>query len=402
MSSQERLQRLLGGSELANLRKRLRRHFELGGESAVLTLTRISEIERNALAGLLGRPLRLADSMRIDISVVDAVLQRAQLADGLRHAIEILDGPIINRTAVRAALQNQWDEVRRACEVLQLQTLLAEPQGMGLLKRISRNEPRVGVRLCDFAQRVLRRLPAAGMARSQLAAEALGDAHALDQGRPVATLVLAALRWQRNDDGQPDESPREVWADNGVLVNELARPALFLNLPASGREFTPGEPSYLSLRELLRTPPRWEVAGRIIFVSENPNVVAIAADALGKACAPLVCTDGMPAAAQRTLLAQLAAADAHLRYHGDFDWPGLNIGNCVMRDFGAHPWRYGTADYLAGMPAMDADDRHPLSGATVQADWDAGLAATMLDYGRAIDEEGVIDLMLSDLSGQRT
>ncbi|MEN3295182.1 MAG: hypothetical protein V7642_4435, partial [Burkholderiales bacterium] len=114
MSKHERLQRLLGGDELAGLRKRLRRHFELGGESSVLTLTRISEIERNALAGLLGRPLRLADSMRIDISAVDAILQRAQLADCLRHAIEILDGPIINRTAVRAALQDQWDEVRRA------------------------------------------------------------------------------------------------------------------------------------------------------------------------------------------------------------------------------------------------------------------------------------------------
>jgi uncharacterized protein (TIGR02679 family) len=396
MSKHERLQRLLGGDELAGLRKRLRRHFELGGESSVLALTRISEIERNALAGLLGRPLRLADSMRIDISAVDAVLQRAQLADCLRHAIEILDGPIINRTAVRAALQDQWDEVRRACEVPQLETLLAEPRGMGLLKRISRNDPQVGARLCDFVQRVMRRLPAAGMARSQLAAEALGDAHALDQGRPVATLVLAALRRQRNDDRQPDESPREIWADSGVLVNELARPALCLNLPAGGA-FTPGEPTYLSLRLLLRTPPRWEVAGRTVFVCENPNVVAIAADALGKASAPLVCTDGMPAAAQRTLLTQLASAGARLRYHGDFDWPGLNIGNCVMRGFGAQPWRYGMQDYIAAVPAIDVANREPLSGASVGADWDAGLTAAMLSHGCAIHEEEVVDVLVRDV-----
>jgi uncharacterized protein (TIGR02679 family) len=398
MSDRERLQRLLGGDELADLRKRLRRHFELGGQSGVLTLTRISEAERNALAGLLGRPLRLADSMRIDISAVDAVLQRAQLADCLRHAVEILDGPIINRTAVRAALQEQWDEARRACEAPQLVALLAEPRGMGLLKRIARNDPRVGARLCEFAQRVLRRLPAAGAARSRLAAEALGDAHALDQGRPVATLVLAALRRQRSNDDQRDESAREIWADNGVLVNELARPALFLNLPAAGRGFTPGEPSYLSLRMLLRTPPRWQVAGRAIFVCENPNVVAIAADALGAECAPLACTEGMPAAAQRALLTQLAAAGAHLRYHGDFDWPGLNIGNCVMRGFGAQPWRYRTQDYLAAVPAIDADNRNPLSGASIHADWDAGLGAAMLACGCAIDEERVVDVLLPDLA----
>jgi uncharacterized protein (TIGR02679 family) len=396
MSSEERLQRLLGGEDLADLRKRLRRHFELGGDSGVLTLTRLTETERNALAGLLGRPLRLADSMRIDINAVDAILQRAQLADCLRHAIEILDGPIINRTAVRAALQDQWEEVRRMCELPQLAALLAETRGSGLLKRIARNDPRAGARLCESAQRVLRRLPAAGVARSRLAAEALGDAHALDQGRPVATLVLAALRRQRNDDAQADESPREVWADSGVLVNELARPALCLNLPAGG--FTPGEPTYLSLRLLLRAPPRLEVAGRTVFVCENPNVVAIAADALGEACAPLVCTDGMPAAAQRTLLALLVVGGAHLRYHGDFDWPGLNIGNCVMREFGAQSWRYGMQDYVAAVPAIDADAREPLSGVSVRADWDAGLTAAMLSHGCAIHEEGVVDVLVRDLA----
>ena len=70
-------------------------------------------------------------------------------------------------------------------------------------------------------------------------------------------------------------------------------------------------------------------------VCENPNLVAIAADALGTRCAPLVCTDGMPAAAQRCLLSQLATAGAQTFYHGDFDWPGLHIGNYVMREYGA-------------------------------------------------------------------
>src|SRR5262249_38004917 len=101
-----------------------------------------------------------------------------------------------------------------------------------------------------------------------------------------------------------------------------------------------GEPGYVSLRVLVRSPPSWAVAGRDVYVCENPNLVAIAADQWGPRCAPLVCTDGMPAAAQRHLLSQLTRAGARLHYHGDFDWPGLCIGNHLMRAHGALPWRF--------------------------------------------------------------
>jgi uncharacterized protein (TIGR02679 family) len=60
----------------------------------------------------------------------------------------------------------------------------------------------------------------------------------------------------------------------------------------------------------------------------------------------MICTDGMPAAAQNRLLSQLALAGAQLRYHGDFDWAGLHIGNYVMREYNACPWRFGAADLL--------------------------------------------------------
>lgn len=106
----------------------------------------------------------------------------------------------------------------------------------------------------------------------------------------------------------------------------------------------------------------------------------------------------MPAAAQRALLAQLVSGGARLRYHGDFDWPGLIIGNRVMREFGAQPWRYGMVDYRAAVAAAETENRHPLTGTRIDAEWDAGLAEAMLDHGRAVDEEGVIDMLLSDLS----
>jgi uncharacterized protein (TIGR02679 family) len=213
-----------------------------------------------------------------------------------------------------------------------------------------------------------------------------------------------------------EETVRERWARLGVTVNELALPALCLNLPvhprvddAHGRLQAatppdaslalglsqPGEPVHVSLRRLLRRPPAWRVAGCDVFVCENPNIVAIAADRLGSACAPLVCTDGMPSAAQQTLLAQLAADGARLRYHGDFDWAGLTIGNFVMREFGAEPWRFGTADYLSASADHEIALRR---GDRVMARWDDRLTGAMSERRVVVHEEGVVEALLMDLA----
>jgi len=103
----------------------------------------------------------------------------------------------------------------------------------------------------------------------------------------------------------------------------------------------------------------------------------------------------MPSAAQQTLLAQLAAAGARLRYHGDFDWAGLVIGNFVMREFGAEPWRFGAADYLSAT----ADDRIALRGdKPVVARWDDRLTSAMSERRVVVHEEGVAETLMMDLA----
>jgi uncharacterized protein (TIGR02679 family) len=267
--------------------------------------------------------------------------------------------------------------------------------GAGLVKRLSGGRPERAKSLLEATEVVLARLPAQGIPRSLLAAEALGDAHGLDTGRPEATLLLAALR-------EGEESERDTWARLGVLVNELASPALVLNLPAAtdtplGRLVDQargaGLPLHLSLRNLVQSPPRWRVANREVFVCENANFCAIAADRLGVTSAPLVCTDGMPSASQRTLLTQLAAQGALLCYHGDLDWPGLAIANFVLRTFGARPWRMGVADYVGRKG-------RPLDGPSVEASWEPELTQAMLAGGYALEEETVASSLCDDLAGE--
>jgi len=416
-----RLQRLLGGDALAPLRKRLRQRFERAPiENAVerIRIDKLTAEEHAALASLLGRSPRFAGSLEIDVRLVDAALQRSGITASLRDALERLDGPIVHLATARSQQQALWSGVADGCRHPGLARCLQAPMGIGLLKRLANQDPATAQQLCLRAEAVLQRLPANGIARARLAADVLGDAHALDDGQATATLVLAVWRQAglpvreegevslaepADDSSSPpaggDERLRDIWARAGVLVNELARPALFLNLPtgdAKSHGWRPGEPAYASLRLLLRAPPAWAVANRTVHVCENPNLLAIAADHWGPGCAPLVCTDGMPAAAQRCLLSQLARAGACLRYHGDFDWPGLRIGNHVMREHGAHPWRFGATDYAAAVRTAPRPGQ-PLAGIDAKALWDEALTAAMQTHRLTIAEEAVAASLLEDL-----
>uniref|UniRef100_UPI003F497675 TIGR02679 family protein n=1 Tax=Cupriavidus yeoncheonensis TaxID=1462994 RepID=UPI003F497675 len=411
-----RLQRLLGGTALHELRMRLRRvftrvHDGTGDASAAepVLLTKLSPVEHEALALLTGRPPRTAKSIRLDIAAMDATLRAAGIAESLRAALEILDGPIVNPTAIKAGIRAAWEQMltHESWHPL-LRAWLGAPSAIQLLKRLSRQDVATGRTLLKRANMVVDRLPASGVPRSQLAAETLGNAHALDRGEATATIILAAWRHQerRTDDyeGDPDQTQpsdervRDIWARAGVLVNELARPVLYLNLPVgkSSRGEMPGEPNYTSLRRLLRSAPAWTVYDTTVFVCENPNIVAIAADVLGERCAPLVCTDGMPAAAQRVLLTQLSQGGARLAYHGDFDWAGLRIGNYVMQAWSAVPWRFRNSDYEAAVATCGAT-RHELGSDFVSAMWDDRLAISMQCLGTAIAEEAVAKTLLEDL-----
>ena len=248
-----RLQRLLGADHLASLRKRLRRRFERAPVDRPIDHIRIGGLaaeEHAALASLIGRPQRYSGSMQIDVSLVDAALQRSGIASSLCDALERLDGPIANLAATRLRLENLWSSVIGNCSHPDLIAFLRDPEGIGLLKRLARQNSLVAAELCRGAEAVLRHLPANGIARSQLSAQALGDAHALDDGQPIATVMLAIQRRLVPTMGadrlaeltpapQRDgavERTRDTWARAGVLVNELARPVLVLNLPTKSSE----------------------------------------------------------------------------------------------------------------------------------------------------------------------
>ncbi|MBL1259873.1 MAG: TIGR02679 family protein [Thiotrichaceae bacterium] len=430
----ERLKRLFDRPELTRLIDRLQSRFERGIDSPTLTLPDPELTERRAIASLLGRPIGSGRSIRINIIDLERVIQRAELAPDLRAAIEQLRGPLKNLADEKATEQQTWQTVFesvaieiKAVEVkatdiketaatqLGINTWLDKLRQEGLLKRLAKGNPDNATTLLQQAMSVIRQLPGQGQTLSTLAANTLGDAHALDSGRPVATLVKRAIQQidqAANQSKDQEENERELWASARILVGgAITSTALVLNLPVSGSSFTDniihqaaqhGQPLWLTLRQLIRDSAQWQVNGRTIYICENPAVVAAAAERLGTECAPLICTYGQPSAALNHLLKQLQNSGARLMYHGDFDWPGITIANIIMRRFGAKPWHFDAAAYQVSLQENPLGNRHTagkmeLTGKLVNAEWDSALTTAMKAKKIAIPEERVLEFLLASL-----
>ncbi|MGH8931627.1 MAG: TIGR02679 family protein [Egibacteraceae bacterium] len=406
-----RLEATLGTPELGWLVTRVRRKLERGQAIAgTVALRDPTTDQRAAVEALLGRTPRLAGSLTVDLVELDRLVRHAALADGLAGAVVALTGPVSDLRAEAARREREWAAVideglARAGDRPAVAEGIAKVTGSGLLRRLSRGDPLEAGRLLTRAMNVTDRLPARPVTTlARLAAETLDDSHALDHGRPEATLAIraaAALSGLRLVDDA--NGRRDAWASVGVLCDELSAPVLVLNLhtdPGSltGRALVlhaeAGEPARLTLRQLLRHEPRFSpaVTGHTVFVCENPSVIAAAADRLGPASAPLVCLDGQRKTAARTLLDLLSASGVALTYHGDFDWGGIRIGNVMHRDHAARPWRFSTPDYHATHGGT------PLEGRPVPARWDPTLAPALSEAGRAVHEEQLLDDLLGDLA----
>ncbi|MEX2672853.1 MAG: TIGR02679 family protein [Phycisphaeraceae bacterium] len=407
-----RVRQTLGTPELAWLVDRLRRRYERGQTDAngVLRLLNPSPREREACDRLLGRCPVASDSISVRIDQLEHIVVSSGMAPNLRQAIETLTGPLIDRRSEaereRAAWMNLFDRFRSDVQTREaVASWYEQVREQGVLRRLSGGDVERGAVLLEQAVRVVGRLPAGGVTLAQLAAECCGDSHALDHGQPVGTLaVRAAAALAGHDQWRSASARRRAWDAVRVICDELSAPALALNLPGAGTALTDqlltlgaqaGEPCRLTSRQLLRRPPTFDADTLTggVFVCENANVVAAAADALGPASQPLVCIDGQPTTAATLLLELLSSAGITLRYHGDFDWGGIRIANRIISEHRAKPWRMSAADYLA----VAGQGGRELRGDAVPAKWDDQLSTAMQTRGVAIHEERVVTSLIADL-----
>jgi uncharacterized protein (TIGR02679 family) len=157
--------------------------------------------------------------------------------------------------------------------------------------------------------------------------------------------------------------------------------------------------THLTMHELDRAGPvAFAASGRTVFVCENPQVLQAAANARTET--PLLCLSGNPASVGTRLLRSLITMGSSVRYHGDFDWPGVAIAGRVIA-LGASPWRMSADNYTTAAARLDADHVVVLTGRPTSTTWDPALATAMSARGLAVHEELVLPDLLADLGGQR-
>jgi len=393
-----------------------RRLEATGGEvtGAAVTLRDLADDERRAVDLLLASRRRAA-AVRVSLPDLDALL-RDRVGAGVVDVAVAAVGPLRDRPGERAraasGLDARWAEAAAHAAVDQhagLGPWLAACRATGRVARLGQTGHDELLRALD----VLAHLPAAPpRPRGVLAAEVLGDAHALDDVQPCARLVLSALAHLAGDPQPPGDAAarRDVWLAAGVLPDDVSSTVLTLGLrPVAVGPCTDAASRWADARVPLPLPlaavvaESWSVGPQTVHVCENPSVLAAAAASLEHP-PPLVCVEGNPSLAVQTLLRQLVAGGATLRYHGDFGAGGIAIANVVIGRLGAVPWRFCAADHAEALAALGAGAARlrPLPERVPDAVWDPALAAAIVACGVEVEEEHVLGLLLGDLEATRS
>ena len=401
------------GPEYVRLLAAARRSLERtgGSLSATVTVNHPDDAERKAIIGITGQ-YRAEGSAQIGVRLADLNQAiRESTGAGLIELLERIGPPLKDRPADRRRLADGREAMVRSGENSFLndrdwyQSWLTEIAADGTLTRLvnAAEAARIGhaVRVLEAVERRTEPVQLA-----ELAAATTGDTKALNHGTTLATLVLRALAI-RTEVGKPvtTEQRRELWDAHGVIVDDLASRVLVLNLAAGGDGLgewltdakARGVPFYVTLQQLIAMPVVPAVqAEPTVHVCENPAVLRRAAADLGPRSRPLICTEGQPSTAFHRLAAAVTANGGRLRYHGDFDWPGIAIANSVIRRHDATPWRLAAADYQAAV--REDADHVKLSGPPQSTPWDPALADVMAATARAVYEESVADPLIADLT----
>ena len=325
----------------------------------------------------------------VDLGVLERALCALGLAKSLPAALAVLGHPVSDAPAERRARRSLAREAREAARA----EVASWPEDWaaewaedvarsGLLAGL---DPGGARELLHQVRMVLDHLGEAGTStrtrsRTEVAAAALGSAHALDRGTRAGAAVTRALALRHaleghalrgpgaDGDGQggrgdggadPSPDPRAVWALAGAQPDLVSATVLCWNLRPSpdsrlrallAEASRAGVPLHLTQYALRLHPVVLPVAADVLAV-ENPRVVEAAAEA--RSPLSVVALNGNPSAAARLLVDQLLGCGARVRYHGDFDSAGIAICG-RMHALGLVPWRMDVEDYLR---AIDRAER---------------------------------------------
>jgi uncharacterized protein (TIGR02679 family) len=362
--------------------------------------------ERAAALGFVpGRPLIAGQSRRLSLAELSAAVRRhgalltpgavAAHAVGRQLAVRARRRDDRDRFERRlAALGDAWAASSRSPVAAVWEASLPGLHKAGWVARLYAADDADG--MLGRALAVLDALPETGtrLDRRVLASNTARNPHALDDGEPLAALVLALLSVAGITSFA--QRSRAAWDAVGVDCDDLTGGLIAVGIYPAGWQLPAGTAVTLPPRELASCRwPQGPITRAWTFVTENPSVASAAAD-LAATGAPvrLLCTSGTPSAVEIAAIARLVDAGWQIALRADFDAAGIaHVAAVLGAAPSSHPWRMGASDYEQ---SLSTGGTVPLVQ-VANTPWEPALATAMRACGLAAFEEALLPDLLADL-----
>ncbi len=436
MNEEEAVRQYFGQPGYMRFLAQLQRRYttSTAGARGYVTLVNVTEQERCVLDefyGVYSAPIP-NETKRYSVKQFEKHLQQSRFALSIPDLLTILQGEAVRtQQEMKDIADAEWKAMIR--EVLDSAKLPRDAEhirgwaaglceesmpGARTLRRVfaqSASEARRCLQQCLTALALLEQVAVRKPIRLPiLAAQATGDAHALDWKYPLGRLFwwgLTTIHGRPSievDEGEGEETGgsdsslqafaiRDGYRRGGVADDDLSSQVM---LYAPGL-FGPSGERVLTLRQVEQLADRSLGATIRIYMVENPSVFAELVDAVLDRPRPnstameglvILCGNGQPSAAVIKLLDWLVSLDpgAELHYSGDLDPAGLSIAQGLQRRYSKvfRAWHMDCGLYERyaprGIPLSETERNR-----IVQANyaWDHSLADRMLEKGTKLHQE---------------
>lgn len=412
----------LSAESLLPLWADIRALLERNGLSPTGTITAVvDEDGADRLSGLFGHTIA-PGRVRLKLEDLDSTLQSSAAAAGIvAVAAEVTGFPLTDRKQVKADKAAETARVAAALDDAvnarwftpeQTQQFLTGVRRSGILTKAGTDSALRAIAGFSYAWGELSRAevfddpdaasnPLWGL--GELAAAATSTAHGFDSGTVPSNLMMRALAVAfAIPVPLSGEGRRRLWEQAGVATDDVSGTAMTWGFRPPGRDRWSVMMRERAAQRLVThlTAQELRAAGNVVFsepgttvfACENPQILSAAARA--GVASPILCLSGQGSASAWQILRALTESGVTVRYHGDFDWPGVLIVGRVV-DAGGAPWRMGADDYES---AAGAGQFEPLDGVQRPTPWDDRLAEVMAQRGIAVHEEAIVGDLLGDMA----
>lgn len=399
-----------------------KKYRSLGRVGGAVKLNGLSPEERDVLSGFLGRDCRENAVVSVKMQQVDDILQQSRFDVALPDFLAIYFGARVLPKKEAALLESRkWIDFfaglqEQTCTPVTRDWLteLAVGRGTGYrtvlaIYRYNELEAAELLKTCIEAIDQLVQYPGRRQRLPVFAARLTGDPHALDGDRPLGRLLFFGLHhmYRLSETEYGAERRKILFSRAGLEEDDVSS-----NVIVAGLQVRPGDPRepvftasavatsplLLPLR-FLEQPTGWLPAA--VYTMENPAVFSAILDFAGAGIEipALVCTSGQPSVAALKLLDQLVEAGCTICYGGDFDPRGLEIGQRFVERYGASfkPWFFDTSTYLQAPKGVKLTSEQVKKLAGQQVSWDSKLIESMIQVGKAVYQEVLVERMIKDL-----